>query len=223
MILESKKTILGYRCPNCGGGVLGLCGDFTLAGGRLLKIICPCGESHVSVQNTQDGKLRLTVPCLLCATDHHYLVSPAVFYGRDLFRLNCAYTNLDIAFVGQEAAVRAALDENEVELNRLFAEAGLSTLSELRAEKERRAGEDLLPDAQVLDVIRFLIRDLEDEGKIDCPCHNGEYEIELLEGGVRVFCRNCGAEHLFPTGSVSAAQDFLACDHLRLEMPPEDK
>ena len=62
-----------------------------------------------------------------------------------------------------------------------------------------------------------MVRELEADGKIDCPCHNGEYEIELTENGVRVFCVNCEGEYFFPVSSVEAAQDFLSCDSLTLE------
>ncbi len=216
MVIGDKKTFLAYRCPRCGGGVLGICGDFALAGGRMMKLKCPCGESALTAVGANDNKIRLTVPCLLCNGDHHYLVSESVFYGRELFLLNCAYSNLDICFVGDEASVKKALDNNEKELSRLFAEAGLSSLSHLHAESEEEQ-EYALPDTQVLDIIRFLVRDLEDEGKIDCPCHNGEYEVELTNRGVRVFCLNCEGEYMFPVNSIEAAQDFLSVDRIILE------
>ncbi len=216
MVIGNKKTFLAYRCPRCGGGVLGICGDFALAGGRMLKLKCPCGGSSLSAAGTGDGKIRLTVPCLLCNGDHHYLVSETVFYGRELFLLNCAYSNLDICFIGDEDRVNEALAKNEKELKKLFADAGLSSLSRLHEAGEREK-EYALPDTQVLDVIRFLVRELEADGKIDCPCHNGEYEVELTPDGVRVFCLNCEGEYIFPVSSVEAAQDFLSCDSLTLE------
>ena len=195
MVIGDKKTFLAYRCPHCGGGVIGICGDFALAGGRLLK-------------------LRLTVPCLLCATDHHYLVSKSVFYGKDLFLLNCAYTNLDVCFIGDGQKVEKALEENEKELKRILADAGISSLTQLK--KNGEEDEAVLPDTQVLDIVRFLVRDLEEEGRIDCPCHNGEYEVAFVEGGVLVYCLNCEGRYFFPVQSVEAAQDLLSCDRLTL-------
>lgn len=214
MVIGDKKAYLAYRCPHCGSGVIGICGDFALAGGRMLKLRCPCGESSLSVTEASDGKLRLTVPCLLCATEHHYLVSKSVFYGKELFLFNCAYTNLDVCFVGEEKRVGEALSENERELKKILSDAGISSLSLLHGEdREKR---ELLPDTQVLDIVRFLIRDLEEEGRIDCPCHNGDYEVAFVEGGVLVYCQNCEGRHFFPVCSTEAAQDLLSCDSLTL-------
>ena len=215
MVIGDRKTYIAYRCPHCGGGVKGICGDFSLAGGRMLKLRCPCKESSLSVCETSDGKLRLTVPCLLCATEHHYLVSKAVFYGKEQFLLNCAYTNMDVCFIGDEASVTTALEENERELKKIFADAGIASLSQLRGAKKDEE-EAILPDTQVLDIVRFLIRDLEEEGKIDCPCHNGEYEVAFVDGGVLVFCQNCEGRYFFPVCSVEAAEDLLSCDSLTL-------
>ena len=214
MVIGDKKTFIGYRCPACGGGVLGICSELSLAGGRLLRLCCPCGESDMTLSKTQDGAIALTVPCLLCNGNHNYRVHPSVFFGRELFLLNCAYSNLDVAFIGDEEQVSQALDENEATLKKIFADAGLSTLA--RVKNEEYDKEDILPDAQVLDVVRFLVRELEADGQIDCPCHNGEYDVEFTRRGVRVFCQNCEGTHTFEVGSIEAAQDLLSCDHLTL-------
>ncbi len=211
MLRGNKKTHIAYRCPSCGSGVRGLCGDFALAGGRILRLRCPCGESHMEVGTGGDDKLLITVPCLLCGSEHRFRVSASLFYGRELFLLNCAYSDLDVAFIGEEEKVSAALDENEAKLRSMFADAGIAALSANTAEKRAT-----LPDLGVLDVIRFLVRELEAEGAIDCPCGNGEYELELCEEGVRVFCQNCGGEHLFPVYSEESAQNFLSLDHITL-------
>ena len=214
MLIGEKKTFIGYRCPACGGGVLGMCSELALSGERLLRLCCPCGESHMSVTKTRDGAVSVTVPCLLCNTDHIYRVHPSVFFGRELFLLNCAYSNLDVAFIGEEEQVSRALDENEATLRRLFADAGLERLA--RVKNEEREEGDILPDAQVMDILRFLLRELEADEKIDCPCHNGDYDLEFTRRGVRVFCRNCEGAHTFEIASPEAAQDLLSCDNLTL-------
>jgi predicted DNA-binding protein (UPF0251 family) len=78
-----------------------------------------------------------------------------------------------------------------------------------------------LPDEDVYDVIHFLVRDLEADGAIDCPCGTGPYETLLCEGGILVYCKECKAEHFFPVESVSQAEAFLSLDALTLA-PKED-
>ena len=39
----------------------------------------------------------------------------------------------------------------------------------------------------------------------------------IVEDGVRVYCLNWEAEHVFPVNSIEAAQDLLSCDKLTLE------
>ena len=77
-----------------------------------------------------------------------------------------------------------------------------------------------MTDPQVLEVVLFVIRDLDEEGKILCRCapeEEHEYDAEILSEGVRVSCKRCGASKLIPAGSLMEANDFLNCDSLTLE------
>ena len=69
MILEPKQTTVAYRCPHCGAGVMSLVGVFALSA-EMLKLKCSCGESEMTIVKTSDGKIRFTVPCLLCPNPH---------------------------------------------------------------------------------------------------------------------------------------------------------
>ncbi len=214
MIIEPKKTFIAYRCPACGQAVKGLVGSFSMKA-DMLRLKCPCGESHMTVTITPEKKLRLSVPCLFCAKDHSFVLSQEIFFGKDLFLLNCAYTGLDIAFLGEEEKVEAAIRENDRTLEKLFADMGLVSPQELY--RRQHAPEEELPDAQIYDIVRFVVRELEADGAIDCPCHGGQYDFEVVENGIRVFCPDCDAEYIFPADSVAAAQEFLHCDSLKLE------
>jgi hypothetical protein len=80
--------------------------------------------------------------------------------------------------------------------------------------------EQTVTDPQVLEIVLFVIRDLDEEGKIHCRCPEGEaheYDAEILPEGVRVTCKKCGATKLLPTDSLLDAHDFLNCDSLELE------
>ena len=211
MLLEGKHTHIAYRCPGCGYTIFGLVTPFTMSQ-NMLRLKCQCGESELGMQFTKDKKVHLTVPCLFCGQPHHYTVSQGLFLERDLFVLGCPYTNMDIAFVGKKEQVDEALQMSQAELEQLFAQLG-------QDEDEQEPGTPILPDAQVYDILRFVVKELEADGAIHCPCGDGVYEAELREDGISVYCTECGASRLIATNSLIAAQDFLSCDHLELEFP----
>ena len=203
MILEPKKTTVAYRCPECGAGVLSIVGMFSLSANRL-KLKCDCGKSELDVV-LQDDKVRLTVPCIFCRKPHVFTVNKQIFYGRDLFVIPCPYSDINICFMGEENHVRAELARSELELLDMLEENGISDFSAFGGDGE------VLPDPQVFEIIMFVIHDLEAEGKIYCRCPDGEgeYDAEMTDGGIRIFCRKCGAQSIIPTDSLIGAHDFL--------------
>ena len=211
MSLEPKKTTVAYRCPECGAGVLSIVGMFSLSANRL-KLKCDCGKSELDVV-LQDDKVRLTVPCIFCRKPHVFTVNKQIFYGRDLFVIPCPYSDINICFMGEENHVRAELARSELELLDMLEENGISDFSAFGGDGE------VLPDPQVFEIIMFVIHDLEAEGKIYCRCPDGEgeYDAEMTDGGIRIFCRKCGAQSIIPTDSLIGAHDFLNCDSLHLE------
>ncbi len=216
MVLEQKKTHIAYRCQRCGCAATGYAGAFALSA-DMLRLKCPCGESEMTINATPDKKVRLSVPCLFCGQDHHFVISQSLFFGRELFLLNCPYTNIDICFIGEEEKVSEAILRNTEELNTLFEQMRAEGQTEaVAAEEEETDPNELLADAQIYDIIRFLVKELEADGGIRCPCHGGEYELAVTEGGIRVFCPQCGASHTFLADSIGAAQAFLSCESLEL-------
>ncbi len=225
MVIEQKQTHVAYHCPHCGMAVLGYVGEFALSA-DMLKIKCECGQSALTVTYTNDKKVRLAVPCLFCENPHHFVVSQEVFFGKDIFLLGCPYMGMDVCFVGKPAPLQKALNESAKALNEFFEKNGLvlpaNEESEIPTEKEEREeDESILPDEQVYDIIRFLVKDLEADRAIDCPCGTGPYETEILPGGIRVFCNECGAEYFFAVESVSQAEAFLNINSLTL-LPKEN-
>ncbi len=214
MILEGKHNHIAYRCPGCGYTIFGLVTPFTMSQ-NMLRLKCQCGESDLGMQFTQDKKVHLTVPCLFCQQPHHYTVSQSLFLERDLFVLGCPYTNMDIAFVGKKEQVDQALEVSQAELEQLFAQLG-------QEENEGEASDfsAILPDAQIYDILRFVVKELEADGKINCPCGTGPYEMDVSEDGIRVYCAECGAAYLFPCDSVSSAESFLHTEEINLTYTP---
>ncbi|MBO5683250.1 MAG: hypothetical protein J6S10_04635 [Clostridia bacterium] len=217
MILDPKQTTVAYRCPHCGAGVMSLVGLFTLSA-DMIKLKCTCGESEMNIVYSKDGKVRLTVPCILCPTPHTFTINSSVFFKNELFALPCPYSDINICVTGEENNVKAELARTELELLDLLEENGLENFDAFH-------GEQTLTDPQILDIIMFVLNDLDSEGKIYCKCEPHEYdadseeryEAEVLHEGIKVTCKKCGASKLIPSNSLINAHEFLNAESLTLE------
>ncbi len=211
MVLKEKQTTVAYRCPHCGVGVISAVNVFSL-GGDMLKLKCECGESEMTIVNSKDGKVRLTVPCLFCPNPHNFTLNSKMFFEKDLFVIPCPYTDVNICFLGDIDQVRRELDRTELELLDMLGEENISKLSQ-------GENEEVLTDPQIFDIVMFVIRELDAENKIFCRCKTGEgdYEVEVVNDGIRISCKNCNATALIPTDSLLGAHAFLHCDSLHLE------
>ena len=214
MTLKNINTHIAYRCPECGGTIWGFVGKFALAA-NMLRLKCPCESSQLDISFTNDKKKRLSVPCVFCKTNHNYVVSQNVFFGRELFLLACPYSNMDICFIGDKYNVDREAKRTGDELEKLLLGLEAESLEDIQPQDVNE--EDVLPDPTVYDAIRFLVKTLEDEGKIDCPCHSNDYDIRFLDTGIQVYCGKCGASHYFDTASASASEDYLLIDELMLK------
>lgn len=229
MVLDEKQAYIAYRCPACGQAVIGFVGKFSLSA-DMLKLKCPCHGSEMTMTYTQEKKIRITVPCLFCPNPHQFVVSQTLFFSRSLFCLNCPYSNMDICFIGGEEKVTEALDDNARKLNELYdrfaAASGRQEGDETEEEQtppHLPTAEEALPDAQVYDVVRFYVRELQEDGVIHCPCQSGDYDFDFTPEGVRIYCRQCGAERVCPIGSAENAREFFNCDRLDLSLPGEEE
>lgn len=212
MVLESKQSTVAYRCPSCGSGVMSVVDAFRLSA-DMIKLKCDCGNSEMTLVKTKDGKVRFTVPCMLCPNPHNYTVSTNLFFGKDLFVLPCPYSDINIAMMGDTNHVKAELSRTELELLDLLEKSGIESFEALH-------GEQFLTDPQVLEIITYMIKELDEENKIYCHCQgeeNGDYELELTKDGVRISCKKCGASKTISTASLIEAHEFLNADSLMLE------
>lgn len=211
MVLNQKQATLAYRCPSCGGVATSMVGAFSLSG-SLFKLKCPCKGSDMSVEKLPDGRMRLEVPCLVCATKHSHVISSSVFFNSDIFVIPCSLSGVDICFIGKEDKVSDAIEASNAELLSMLGENELAELQ--NREKDR---EDLC-DPQVIDIIRFVISDLNDEGKIYCECEEkGDYCCDIYDDHITVRCSKCEASADIPTNSTMFAHDFLEADKLVLK------
>ena len=212
MVLENKQSTVAYRCPICGSGVMSVVDAFRLSA-DMVKLKCTCGVSEMTMVRTGDGKIRFTVPCILCPNPHSYTVSSSLFFGKDLFVLPCPYSDINIAMMGETNHVKAELSRTELQLLDMLEESGINSFDDIK-------GEQYLTDPQVLQIITYVIKELDDEGKISCRCPEGTqgcYELEMTAKGLVISCRSCGASKTISTDSLIQAYDFLNADSLTLE------
>lgn len=215
MVIKPKQRNIAFRCPECTSTVLGLVGKFALKA-DMIRLKCSCEEpSALDIKTTNDGKLRLSVPCIFCKQNHNYVVSEGVFFDRDSFLLNCPYTGMDIAFIGDEESIERELVRTEDEIRRLVASFEAEDVSELQPEDMRE--DEILPDPTVYDTLRFVVKDLEDEGKIKCPCGEGTYDVRFTDTGMQVFCERCGASCELNAVTPALAEEYLNLDSLTLK------
>ncbi len=216
MILNSRETCIAYRCPYCGSGIKSMVGVFALSG-AMKKLKCSCGASELTVNQTNDGKLRISVPCLFCGTEHTFMISSKLFFEKELFIYPCPFSALDLVFIGTEKAVSEALDKSEKELLKLLSEMGIDDLEKLHGELDHLDADDEPCDPSIYDAVMFVIRDLIEGGDVSCCCDDGDYDVAVSDDHVKVFCRSCGASKDIPTDSELAARAFMGVTHLKLE------
>ena len=212
MVLENKQTTVAYRCPHCGAGVMSLVGIFNLSA-DMMKLKCSCGHSEMKIVYTKDGKVRFTVPCILCPNPHNFTVSSTVFFGKELFVLPCPYSDINICMMGETNHVKAELSRTELELMDMLEKSGLESFEALH-------GEQYITDPQVAEIVTYVIKELDEEGRIHCKCGDNderEYDAEIRKDGIFVSCKRCGASKLIAADSLISANEFLNADSLELE------
>ncbi len=207
------KNQIAYRCPECGTATVGLLGglaDVT----DMLRLKCGCGESTLEMRK-RDGGIRLSIPCVFCKSSHTYNLSSDIAERDTVTRLPCPYANMDIAFIGSAEELESELARTAEELSRVIASFEGESLSDIQPSDADAEGG--VTDPLVYDTINFLLRDLESEGLVRCPCGDGKYDLRFTDTGVEVYCERCGASHAFTAQTQSAAEEYLSVDSLELK------
>ncbi len=205
MVLNPKESVISYRCPHCGSAVVSMVGTFALSG-DLIKLKCDCGESELVLSYTKDNKIKITVPCLACENPHTFSINSETFFSRDLLELSCKVLGLNICFIGNKEKVFEAIENSDKELAEMIGEYSLSDLGSMSPSEESS-----ITDAQVSDLVRFMLVEMQDENSIYCNCedNSGEYDFTITDSNVEVFCTKCGAKKHFELNSIQKANDFL--------------
>ena len=211
--MATKRTQIAYRCPDCGVATVGFLGGLG-AVSDMLRLRCSCGESSLDIKKQNDGKISLSVPCVYCKSNHSYVVSPEVMRREEMTKFSCPYSGMGIAFIGDEDSVSKEVEASAEELARIMTSLEAETLSDIQPQD---VGEDSVPpDPAIYDTLNFVVRDLEAEGEVHCPCDNGSYDLRFTDDGMQVYCKNCGATYDFYAKSVSVAEEYLTLDSITL-------
>ncbi len=207
------RTSIAYRCPDCFNTTLGIVGEFAYSYG-MLRLKCNCDKSNLDIMPKNDGKLQLFVPCLFCKQNHTFTVSKGLFFKRDLFTLACPYSNMDICFIGDEEKINDALLKSADSIGALVSSLELESAADLQPEDMSDA--EILPDASVYDLIRLVLKELEADGCVECPCHNGPYDLRYTDTGIQAYCDECGATYDFNISSSAVVHSYLELDKITL-------
>lgn len=222
MILNSKETTVAYRCPKCGKMVRGMVGVFSLSG-DLIKLKCECGGSELNMTKTNDKKVRITAPCLVCPNPHSFVLSTQTFFDSEIFSYACPYSGIDLCIIGSEDAVASAIEEADETLIKILKEAGVEDVETFISAKEAddEAESEKVPDPEMQSIVHFLLCELEDEGNISCKCGNhGRYEFKFVGtnlDNVLIYCTECSASVSVPLPDAIAANAFLHTESLKLQ------
>lgn len=190
MVEESKRT-LGYICPACRQAVIAQRSVFQLAASAN-EISCPCGKSALGVEMMGD-RVKLTVPCLFCESDHSVACSSKAFLHEKTLAFSCASSGLDCCYVGEEPGVFAAMRRLEEAVDKL----------------ERDAGEKgTFLDELVMHEVLSELKEIAQRGGISCACGSKGWKLQVNYSSVDLFCAQCGAAMRIPAATASDIDDI---------------
>ena len=214
MAENKRQRNIAYRCPVCGVATLGVVGDFARRD-NIVRLKCECeGAPTLDISLENEEKVRISVPCLFCKESHVFVLPRATYLNKEEINLSCPFSGVDILHIGLSDTVDANLKRTGEEISRLMTAFGAQELSDIQPSD---VGDDeMLPDPSVYDTVRFLVKDLESDGKVKCLCNAGEYDLRYAEGGVECYCVKCGAKHLFRAMTQTMAEEYLSLDEIVL-------
>ncbi|MGI5928479.1 hypothetical protein [Pseudoflavonifractor sp.] len=190
MVQESKRT-LAYICPSCHQSVIVERSVFQLAASAN-ELPCPCGKSALKVEMMGD-RVKLTVPCLFCQTEHTVTCSAKAFLHEKALAFSCGASGLDCCYVGEEGPVFAAVRRLEEAVDKLEQDAG-----------EKGAFLDELVMHEVLSELK----DIAARGGISCACGSKQWKMQVNYSSIDLFCADCGAAMRIPAATASDIDDI---------------
>ncbi len=213
-----KETkIIAYRCPECAVALIHEINLFSLSKGEVSHR-CSCGESVISLKYIKNREtVQINVPCIACPSSHPYQVAAKTFFGDDMFVLQCTDSGLDIFFAGERDEVIHSVEENTRELQKLFEfleqekdsvdlfynreegeehehghECGCEECHDV-SDNNKKHDEYEYYDAVVTSGMLYLLKELADADRINCPCGKKELILDVGYDVIEVSCDACQA------------------------------
>ena len=212
--MATGRSQIAYRCPECAVATVGFLGGLS-AVSDMLRLKCSCGESALDIKKQNDGKIGLSVPCVYCKSNHSFVVSPEIMQRDEPTKFSCPYSGMGIAFIGDQNNISAEVENSASELSRILASFEAETVADIQPQD---VGEDSMPpDPAIYDTLNFIVRDLEAEGNVKCPCGKGPYDLRFTDDGMQVYCDSCGATYEFFAKSVTVAEEYLPLTSITLK------
>ena len=188
---QESKLKLAYICPSCHQSVIVERSVFQLAASAN-ELPCPCGKSALRVEMMGD-RVKLTVPCLFCQTEHTVTCSAKAFLHEKALAFSCGASGLDCCYVGEEGPVFAAVRRLEEAVDKLEQDAG-----------EKGAFLDELVMHEVLSELK----DIAARGGISCACGSKRWKMQVNYSSIDLFCADCGAAMRIPAATASDIDDI---------------
>ena len=210
---DTIKTHVAYRCPECTDAIFGFVGRYATAA-DMLRLKCECGKFSLDMKSEQNGKVTLSVPCILCRQNHTYTISESMLFENDILTLHCPYSHTDIVFIGEREKISEELERTAAELSAIVSSLEAEDIHELQPEDMN--DDEILPEPMLYDTLRFVLKTLEAEDAVECPCKNGDYDLRFYENRVQAYCKNCGATYTFSATSPALAEEYISLDSLKL-------
>jgi len=177
MVSELSTTIL-FKCPCCGERVKGKADIFRFSGGSDYLLCCSEGGPRFSARLRDDGRVKVTVPCIICDGEHTFYLPKAVFFTDDIFVLSCASSDIDICVLGAEDKAEREYEQIDADISELIYEDAMDSLVDSNPYK--------------LEIINHLNR-MAEEGRIFCECGCDDLEFRLTDESVDIRCIRCSA------------------------------
>nr|WP_320146467.1 hypothetical protein [uncultured Anaeromusa sp.] len=174
-------TSLALFCQRCGKLELHDLSRFSLNHERR-QLYCHCGQWQGEIVAASHSQPLLRLPCLLCQQEHLLCFTPSQFWQVEMHRLYCPNHTLELGLIGRPDLLR------EQQLRHRQAWELL----------QREDDAEAIEDPQVLLEVLNMVHDLAAQGEISCACQQPQLEAEVLDRGVLLSCRSCGAKHLVP-------------------------